>query len=877
MERLVRKNSGVINLAPGAFYFLAVFLLVFLLADAAHAAFTVTGRRTALVIGNSHYKSLQQLPNAVNDANRIKDVLERANFDVVVGEDLDGKGLEKTIREFLRSLNDGDIALFYYSGHAAQVAGDNYIFPVDASLASSYDLEVQAYKVDNLLDYMRQSSSLQIVVLDACRDNPFRNGFYYVGNKKVDVSGNRGLAPTSPGLGSLIIYSTAPDQVAYDGGGAISPFTASFADNALVPNTEVREIVTRVRNEVISSTSGRQVPWDVSSLTISFYFVQSQGLIAMQNETDVKIPSNASGRVALNIPMPVGSQDAPLTVRLLKAPDRGTLWVEANEVGQSSKLSAEQLADLAYEPDRTNRDAQQIAYLVASADGKSANGTVNITFDTPAEPPAVGANEAGADTDDMVEPLLVGMATDIGTGFASVPSGVLSAVQSDTGWLRLANHDSGTLVALGDQVMSRGDLVRAADVGRLAIRPSIAAAGEKLGVTLLPAARKSELKPITITVAAAVNKCDELAAEPFDIQGVSEGVLPNEIAMPAAKEACRQAVAQHPDIPRFKYEYGRTLYAEGDFSGAVGQFQAAYDEGHVRAGYMLGRFRQLGVGVERDPAKAIPYFEAGTKKGDPYAQYSLAKALIAGNGVRQDVDRGMKLLTSAAEAGHTYAMNQLGFEYRNGNHAKQDLARAVSFFEKSVNRGDVWGMVNLGLLYRDGKGVDRDAARARDLFEQAEKGGQPEAGTLIGQLLLDTGEGSPEQVVSWYRRSAELGQAWCAVVAADFIAAHPDLARDPGEAVRYYALAASLNTQDISSGARASLKKFSDKAIAVEVQRMLVQLGQDIGKIDGKLGAGTRKAAVAVLGPDAPKDSRELLVQLVRKKWIASRPRLDML
>src|SRR5690606_9182145 len=156
----------------------------------------------------------------------------RANFEVSVGADLSKAGLEKTIREFLRSLDDGDVALFYYSGHAVQVAGENFILPVDASLASAYDLELQSYNISNLLDYMRASSSLQILVLDACRDNPFRNESFYLGSRKVTAE-KEGLASLVPREGSLIVYSTAPDQVAYDGTGDLSPFTESLVSHVL--------------------------------------------------------------------------------------------------------------------------------------------------------------------------------------------------------------------------------------------------------------------------------------------------------------------------------------------------------------------------------------------------------------------------------------------------------------------------------------------------------------------------------------------------------------------------------------------------------------------------------------------------------------------
>lgn len=888
-----RSSSPAYPAAAGArrlgvrFLVLVFALLLGLDAAFAASAGNVSGRRTALVIGNSHYRSFPELPNGLNDARRVKEVLTRANFDVVLGEDLDARGLERTIRAFLRSLNDGDVALFYYSGHAAQVAGENYILPTDASLASPYDLEVEAYDIGNLLDYMRRSSALQIAILDACRNNPFPSGYYYVGDRKVDVGGSKGLAAARPGEGSLIVYSTAPNEVAYDGTDALSPFTSAFSDNVLTPNTEVRELLARIRAEVIEKTGGRQTPWDLSSLTTSFYFVTRQNLIIMQDVTEVMLRPDAD-KAPLGIPPPIASGDAALKVRFTRLPEKGTLWLAGEKLDPAAPLDAARLADLAYSAAPDDASPETLEYAVESADGRKVAGVVRIAFDAAAPAPApvkpgltIVAAPAGGEGE-KIKPTLIAVAADVGTGFAEVRSDAEPpSVAAADGWLRLAARDPGAQVALGDRLMAEGDLVKAADVARLRIRPALAAAGGEVAVSLVPAvagtAAATAVRAVAIRVAASVNRCDELAGEPFDIQGVTEGVLPNEIDVPAAKEACRQAAARYPDIPRFAYQYGRALYADGDFDAAIARFRAAYDAGHVRAGEILGRLYQLGVGVERDPAKAIPLFEAGAARGDPYAQFSLGKSLVLGNGVKPDITRGMELMLKAAESGHTFAMNQLGGEYRYGTRTKQDFQRALAFFQKSADRKDVYGEVNLGLLYRDGAGVPKDWARARALFVQADQSGHPYAATLVGMMMRDDDNAAPREVLEWFRRSAARGDAWGAFFAAQLLSADPTLEKGAGEAVRLYAFAASQETFDVSDRAKVELAKLGASIVGSEVQATLKRMGQEVGAIDGVVGAGTRKAAAAALGTTPPRDTRELLVQLIRKEWIASRPRLDML
>ena len=923
---LPARNIGVVARLTGVV--LACGLFILLVVATTQAAENVSGRRAALVIGNSAYTHLATLPNATNDANRIREVLERANFEVTLGQNLDKKGLEETILGFLRTLNDGDVALFYYSGHAVQVGGHNFMLPVDASLESAYDLEVQAYNMSSLLEYMRETSSMQIAILDACRDNPFANNSYYVGRDKVPVEGKKGLASVAPENGTLIVYSTAPDRVALDGAEGLSPFTGTFAEYALKPNVEIRKLLSDIRAEVIKRTDGRQTPWDTSSLTSSFFFVTRQNLLIIEDMREVRVPPHPKD-VALRISPPITSGNTQLTISFTKLPDQGSLWLGDQQLDLDSKIPADRVEEVMFKPASDDMTNEEVRYTVTTDGGRSASGIVRVVVDAQAVAqvpvkPALTIQQGEEPQQPQAEtakPILVAMASDIGTGFAAMPDEVVRSASAPKGWLRLESRDPETQVAVGGEIVSEGDLIKAEDIAKLRIRPSLkvvsatetepvakplsAAPKTNVGspqasadnmevkpiplpadktasapvrtVVLVPAVKTVAPAPITINVAVSVNECDTLAAEPLDVQAVADGKLPNDIDVPKALSACKAAVSEHPDVARFKYQYARALYAEGDFKEALNELNAASDQGHVRASYLLGRLYQFGAAVERDPTRSIPLYETGAKRGDPYSQYALGRALVIGLGTKPDVERGMALVTQAAESGHTYAMNMLGGEYLSGAHVTKDEARALKFITESADRDDVYGQVLLGVLYRDGTGVQQDPARATELFEKARAQGHPYAGRLLGRMALRDKSADLKTIAGWYRESAERGDAWGAFFAAELLKDNPTLQHDNGEMARLYALSASHNIKDVSNDAKAALGHIDNLAIGKEVQLALKRAGQDVGDIDGKLGARTREAAGAVLGGAAPRDPRELLIALLHKEWIDSRPRLDML
>jgi uncharacterized caspase-like protein len=194
--------------------------------------------------------------------------------DVVLGLDLDKRGFDAKVREFSRRLSAGaDTGIFFYAGHGLQVAGRNYLVPIDAQLMNERDLDFEAVSLDFVLKQMEldREGKTNIVFLDACRDNPLaRNLARSMGTRSASIG--RGLAQVQTGVGTFIAYSTQPGNVALDGAGRNSPFTAALAKEVKAPGRNLTAVMIEVRREVLAATNGKQVPWDHSALTGDFYF-----------------------------------------------------------------------------------------------------------------------------------------------------------------------------------------------------------------------------------------------------------------------------------------------------------------------------------------------------------------------------------------------------------------------------------------------------------------------------------------------------------------------------------------------------------------------------------------------------------------------------
>jgi uncharacterized caspase-like protein len=225
--------------------------------------------RVALVIGNSAYKGdMPALPNPANDAKLMIQALKSVGFDVVSATDASQDQMKQAIAAFsekLMAAGKEGTGLFFYAGHGVQVGGENYLIPIDAKIKREADVDLVAVSASTVLKQMEfANSAVNIIVLDACRNNPLGDGARAL---------SRGLAKieTAP-RGSFIAYSTAPGSTAADGDGVNSPYTKALAETITQPGLSIADVFQEVRTKVLASTGNQQTPWDSSSLTGRFYF-----------------------------------------------------------------------------------------------------------------------------------------------------------------------------------------------------------------------------------------------------------------------------------------------------------------------------------------------------------------------------------------------------------------------------------------------------------------------------------------------------------------------------------------------------------------------------------------------------------------------------
>jgi len=301
------------------FFSILLVCAVLSLALAQHAI-AAGEHRTALIIGNGAYKSAP-LKNPAKDARDMAALLKSLGFRVTLKTDVGVKEMEEAVRQFGLDLRQGGVGLFYFAGHGVQVQGNNYLVPVDAKIQTESDVRFECVDAGRVLGKMEDANnSLNIVVLDACRNNPFSRSFR---------SADRGLAEMRAPTGSIIAYATAPGSVASDGTGDNGIYTKHLLKAMRTPGLPITDVFMRVRMGVVGETAKKQVPWESSSLTGYFY-------LAGENE-----PAKPASAAAAQPPAPAAPALDIKAEKKRMAEEAERLKREKEELAQLQALQAE--------------------------------------------------------------------------------------------------------------------------------------------------------------------------------------------------------------------------------------------------------------------------------------------------------------------------------------------------------------------------------------------------------------------------------------------------------------------------------------------------------------------------------------------------------
>lgn len=348
-------------------------------------------RRVALVIGNSAYKNAPALPNTVNDARDMTASLRRVGFEVVDGIDLDKRGMDAVLTRFARLAQDADAVMFYFAGHGFQFNGENYLVPIEARVDDEVSVQYETTRLADVVTALNFAKGVKIMVLDACRNNPFVSQLAKRQATRGFSVGN-GLAPVARAQGMVIAYATQANDVAADGAGRNSPFTAALVQEIQQPGLEVATLFRRVQKIVYDTTGGRQTPELSLSLLGDFYINREE------TDADVWRRIRAGDDAAA---LKAFIQRFPASFFVIDARTRLDLIERrALELGERERLARE-FADrervLLERLERAERDRKQAAIDLAKRDsGEAAAAPIERPQapGAPASKPAVPARTA---------------------------------------------------------------------------------------------------------------------------------------------------------------------------------------------------------------------------------------------------------------------------------------------------------------------------------------------------------------------------------------------------------------------------------------------------------------------------------------------------
>jgi TPR repeat protein len=682
--------------------------------------------RLAVVIGNQDYAHVADLANARRDAEAMATRLRDLGFLVLDGYDLDRDGFEELMRRAILNMSEGDDIVFFYAGHGIQIGRRNYLLPVNVQFETIYDLPQESITLDRVIDVLSARGSVHLAIVDACRDNPFPDS-QLIGSLDVTLFETRaGFEVQRTPVNSLVAFSTSPGMVALDGAaGGHSPYTAAILDALSAdPAREVTGVFSDVRAAVYEATSGRQVPWEQSTLIRPFSFARTADdarspatLAAVEDagtprQTSPALPEEVTLDLTYDRVVQVG---AALAAKLDLPLSR--LLVPVQAFGSGGGLLLQGIGgDLVYRPVITEQSALTAPAVIE----EQFEALIQLGDET--HPITINARMT-------VEPcdMAAGDLLDLGgVGYGRLANeiNIPEALRTCTEAVRNAPGTARFTYQLARAQRANGQFEEAVE--------SLAAASEAGHV------RANTVLGIMLTSARIDRTVYDI---PLDTERAHElwraGIAAGD---PYAMHALGQWLFRNSDSQVLREE-GFELLSQ------------AAELGHTFSLNELGYYFLLPDSPHRDPARGMVYLNASAERGDIYGYNNLAHAALNGlDGLPADPARALPWFLKAAEGGHPNAPANIGRMIVRGQVPGSGPAEALEWYDIGLARGDAWGGANGAaiILHHALPGLGPADALARAAKAVHLPNPWPAAG------FVDTGLGSHSSFLERHR--AEIAQ-----------------------------------------------------------------------------------------------------------------------
>ncbi len=734
-------------------------------------------KRVALVIGNDDYANVADLKKAVNDSETITNILEQVGFDVILAKNVTRRQFNLNLQKTVSKLEAGDEAVFFFAGHGIEIDGRNYLLPTDIPSASSGQeslIKGEAIAVDSVLAELRsRRPSVNVLILDACRDNPFESYGRTLG-------GTRGLARTAAPAGTFIMYSagvgqTALDRISDDDPNPNSVYTRILAPMLVRPGFSLPKIARAVRREVELLAGSRQHlqrPAYYDELTGDYFLVPPE-------------PNQESEK-----PEVLTSHVVP---RIVKKPTHSATL--ANECDR-----------LAADPYDKQAVADGVLYVdLAKKSLKAIRACRKAIAGDPESPRYMFQLGRSLDADKRYDDARKHYENAAAKGYAAA-RGYLgysyeygeAAVRNfekafqeyklaaDLGYVP-AMHQISYLYLAGrgtdkDPKESQHWLLEAANGG---FAPSMNAIGYAYdngnGVPQdFAEAKRWYLKAID---AGDLTAMYNLAFMHEHGRGVDKNT---DEALRWYRRSADQGFGAGLHQVGIFYEKG--LSVAKDVSEALNWYRKAANAGNAAGMVKLGDALFSGQHTNKDQDSARNWFRKAAKKGNTNAMTRLASIYISGNGGPKDPAKGIEWYRKAASAGDSLAQNHLGYYHDNGKFVEQNYEKARHLYEQAAAKGNSMAMHNLGFMFANGRGVQKDITAARKWYYKAARRNNTLAIRHLAGLYY-TGAGGQKdlaEALKWNRKAAELGDAVAMNVMGNMLSSGEGGEKDPRQARRWY-------------------------------------------------------------------------------------------